>query len=124
MQETRQRLLNLVGANSRADALVHEAFDDLNHMRTVKLRPIVPKLLSADFFVLISPGPKVEEVKFISGAEELRSAAKDLELAKFDVDFPDDHKTKILRRGILMCHPANSGCEFVLYPPDSVQSLN
>ena len=116
--------MNLIDTGSRADELVREASDDLNHMRTVKLRPIVPKLLSADFFVLISPGPKVEEVKFISGAEELRSAAKDLELAKFDVYFPDDHKTKILRRGILMCHPGTSGCEFVLYPPGSVQSLN
>ena len=121
--ETRQRLLNLMGTDSRADALVREASDDLNHMRTVKLRPIVPKLLSADFFVLISPGPKAEEVKFISGAEELRSAAKDLEVAKFDVFFPDDHKTKILRRGILMCHPGSYGCEFVLYTPDSVKSL-
>jgi tetratricopeptide (TPR) repeat protein/transglutaminase-like putative cysteine protease len=124
MQDTRNRLFNLVRSNARVDALVRDAGGELSQMRTVKLKTIVPKLVTAEFFVLLSPGPTVEEVKFISGAEELRVATKALSSAKFDVLFPDDRKSKILRRGILMCHPGTAGCEFVLYPPDSVQSLN
>jgi tetratricopeptide (TPR) repeat protein/transglutaminase-like putative cysteine protease len=124
MQDTRNRLLNLVGSNSRIEALVRDAGGELSQMRTVRLKPIVPKLVTAEFFVLLSPGPKVEEVKFISGAEELRGVTKQLAAAKFDAPFPDEHKTKILRRGILMCHPGAVGCEFVLFTPDAVQSLN
>jgi len=93
-------------------------------MRTVKLKSIVPKLVTAEFFVLLSAGPTARQVKFISGAEELRKATEILASTKFDVSFPDDHPTKLLRRGILMCHPGAPGCEFVLYPPDSVQSVN
>ena len=124
MQDTRNRLFNLLHSNARIDALVRDAGGELSQMRTVKLKTIVPKLVTAEFFVLLSPGPTVEGVKFVSGAEELRVATKALASAKFDALFPNEHKTKFLRRGILMCHPGTSGCEFVLYPPDSVQSLN
>lgn len=124
IKDTRERLLMLVGSKSRLDTVVRDASSELSQMRTVKLKTIVPKFVTAEFFVLLAPGPKVEEVKFISGAEELRGATKALAVARFDVAFPDKHKTKILRRGILMCHPGTAGCEFVLIPPDSVQSLN
>jgi len=124
VHNSRERLLKLLGSSAKVDAAVDQARADLSRMRTVRLKPIVSKQATAEFFVLFSPGPKVEEVKFISGSEELRKATDTLLSAKFDVPFPDDRSTRIVRRGILMCHAGASGCEFVLLTPDTVHSLN
>lgn len=122
--EIRERLNKLAVSQTRAQAALRAAREDLSKLRTVKLRYIVPKYATAEFFVLFSQGPKVEGVKFISGAEELRGAAKDLAAAKFDVIFPDETPAQILRRGIMMCHSLTKSCEFVFLPPDSVQSVD
>lgn len=87
---------------------------DLNEQRTVKLSRLVSGTASAEFFVVFGPGKKVE-AKFISGSDALKGATKELETAKFNVPFPDEHPTKILRRGILACYPS-SGCNFVMMP--------
>lgn len=121
--ETRQRLLNLIGNTTQCEARVGGAREELSRLRTVKVKPILSRFASAEFFVVISPGPKVEEVKFISGDEGLRNAGDALAAAKFDVLFPADRPAKLLRRGILMCHSITSGCEFVMYPPNSVLSI-
>ena len=93
--------------------------------RTVQLGKLVTnKHVSAEFFVLLTPGPKVAAVKFISGAQELRGADKALTAAKFDILFPDGNPTQILRRGVLDCEPELSGCVFVLIPPNSVRSVD
>jgi tetratricopeptide (TPR) repeat protein len=86
--------------------------DDLNHARTFKIPRVVSGTASAEFFVLIGPGDKVE-AKFISGSDSLKSVQKMLESTNFNVKFPDDHPTRILRRGILGCYQY-TGCTFVL----------
>jgi len=95
--------------------------DDLNNMRTFKLPRVVSGTASAEFLVLIGPGDKVE-AKFISGSDSLKSAQKALESINFNMKFPDDHPTRILRRGILGCYQYN-GCSFILLSPDSVSSI-
>jgi tetratricopeptide (TPR) repeat protein/transglutaminase-like putative cysteine protease len=95
----------------------------LQDLRTTKLGKLAKKHVSAEFFILFAPGPKVVGVKFISGAEELRDAGKILSAVKFDVPFPTEGSAQILRRGILDCEPELPGCLFVFIPPDSVQSL-
>ena len=66
----------------------------------------------------------VEQVKFISGSEELRKAEDVLRKIDFQVPFPDNSLTKIVRRGILACEPNHSTCEFVLITMDAVRSVN
>jgi tetratricopeptide (TPR) repeat protein len=95
--------------------------DDLNHMRTFKLPRVVSGTASAEFLVLIGPGDKVE-AKFISGSDSLKSIQKKLESINFNIKFPDDRPTRILRRGILGCYQY-TGCAFVLLSPDSVASV-
>jgi tetratricopeptide (TPR) repeat protein len=124
MAKSRECLLRLAGNKARAEAAIQDARSELSAIRTVKLKPIMSKQATAEFFVLLSPGPKVEEVKFISGDEGLRKATEALAAAKYDVLFPNDHPIRIVRRGILMCHSGATGCEFVLYPTDSVRSVN
>jgi tetratricopeptide (TPR) repeat protein/transglutaminase-like putative cysteine protease len=95
----------------------------LQELRTVKLGRLAKKHVSAEFFLLFAPGPKVVGVKFIAGSEELRDAGKTLSAAKFDVPFPREASAQILRRGILDCEPELPGCLFVFIPPESVQSV-
>jgi hypothetical protein len=95
--------------------------DDLNHMRTFKLPRIVSGTASAEFLVLIGPGDKVE-TKFISGSDSLKSVRHMLESTNLNVKFPDDHPTRILRRGIVGCYQY-TGCSFVLLSPDTVFSI-
>jgi hypothetical protein len=89
----------------------------------VKLGKLATKHASAEFFLLFAPGPKVVDVKFISGSEELSDAGKKLAAVKFQISFPEDADVQIIRRGILDCEPELPGCVFVLIPPRSVHSV-
>jgi tetratricopeptide (TPR) repeat protein/transglutaminase-like putative cysteine protease len=95
--------------------------DDLNHMRTFKLPRIVSGTATAEFLLLIEPGGKAE-AKFISGSDSLKGIQKALESTSFNLKFPDDHPTRILRRGIVGCYQY-TGCSFVLIPPNAVFSV-
>jgi tetratricopeptide (TPR) repeat protein len=85
---------------------------ELNHARTFKMPRIVGGMASAEFFVLIGRGDKVE-AKFISGSDSLKGAQKILESTNFNLKFPDDYPTRIVRRGIVACYQY-TGCSFVL----------
>jgi tetratricopeptide (TPR) repeat protein len=95
----------------------------LSEDRTVRLPRLTAKRASAEFFVLLAPGPKVEATKFLSGSDDLRSAGTALSHAKFKVAFPEDSSGRLLRRGILACYP-ETGCTFVLLPTEVVTSVN
>jgi tetratricopeptide (TPR) repeat protein len=95
----------------------------LSAKRTLKLSRLVPGSASAEFFLLFAPGPKVEDVKFISGSDQLKSATATITAAPFQVAFPKDSSARILRRALLMCSD-ESGCSVTLYPIDSVRSVN
>lgn len=94
---------------------------ELNGMRTTKLPRVISSDATAEYFVLIGPGGKVE-AKFISGSDSLKIVQKALESTNFNVKFPDDHPTRILRRGIVGCYQY-TGCSFVLLPPETVWSV-
>jgi len=107
----------------------HKKFsEDENGIRTVRLPKLVDREANAEYFVLFSRNPKtsaakVEAVKFIKGSDKLKSADKVLANANFEVMFPDDGPTRLLRRGILGCYQY-TGCSFVLLMPNTVHSLN
>ncbi len=71
-----------------------------------------------------SPRARIEQVKFIAGSQELRSAGEVLAKADFTAPFPDTAVTKVVRRGILVCEPGHLGCEFVLLSAESANSVN
>jgi hypothetical protein len=97
--------------------------DELSQLRSVKLNRLVPGSATAEFFLLFSPGPKLEDVAFISGDEKLKSASDVISSAKFQVSFPRESSARLVRRAIVVCSPV-SGCELVLYPPSTVHSVN
>jgi tetratricopeptide (TPR) repeat protein len=122
-KESRSRLEHLSPGSAADSHGTAATSDELNRMRTFKLPRIVPKLASAEFFLLLDPESKVEDVKFISGSRELESSAKALRAIDFKPAFPDDGPAHLLRRGILSCYE-HTGCSFVLYNLEDVRSVN
>jgi tetratricopeptide (TPR) repeat protein len=123
--EMRHRLEVLTGAKAtttpdliRADPDVSE----LDHLRSVKLKGLQPGTATGEFFLLFSPGSKVPGVQFVSGAERLRSARDALSAAEFQVAFPQGSSAHVLRRVLVTCSDA-SGCDAVLFTPNSVKSV-
>jgi tetratricopeptide (TPR) repeat protein len=104
---------------------VHPDSIALQGLRTTKIQWKVTSYQSAEFFVLFGAEGKVSDVKFVSGSEQLRDAAKAISAAHFDAAFPDDNPTQILRRGILSCgnSSAAGNCLFVVYPVADVNSV-
>jgi tetratricopeptide (TPR) repeat protein len=122
-KQSRSRLEHLRPGGASDSRNMIATSDELNRMRTIKLPRLIPKSGSAEFFVLLAPGSKVEDAKFISGSEELKSSAKALRPADFKLRFPDEGPARLLRRGILSCFEY-SGCSFVLYNIADVRSVD
>jgi Tfp pilus assembly protein PilF len=123
--ETRHRLEHLTGAKAPTamDLLRGDPNGaELGQLRTIKLKRIVPGLATAEFFLLFSPGPKVESVEFISGSEKLKPAEQALSTANFQVAFPEGSSARLVRRAIVMCSNV-SGCNAVLFTPETVKSV-
>jgi cytochrome c-type biogenesis protein CcmH/NrfG len=127
IEETRARLEHISPGSSKSGNL-NSVLDDITSLRSFKMPRLLTGPVNADFFVLLASDSKtrrfkVQDVKFISGSEKLRSASKKLSLIDFNFASPDDIPTHIVRRGTLGCYPYG-GCFFVLLDPDSVHSLN
>ena len=117
--ETRQRLVKLAGSEKAADALLEAARKELAGMLTISLGPRkdFTEPVKADFYIVLSPGPKVDDVRFISGSERLKTFTDALRTATFSLPFPDDTPTRLLRKGTLSC---DKECVFRLAPADEV----
>jgi len=122
LADTRARLERLRPGAS-AFAVLFNATNELTTIRTFKLDRLAAGNASAEYFLLFAAGSKVEDVKFISGDDTLQSALKVIPSIPFNVAFPDDAPTRLLRRAIIACSPV-SGCKLVLFTPDSVRSVN
>lgn len=119
----RQSLRRLLGSTARQKSAVVKAQDEPSNLRTYSISKAGLKPGTADFFVLLSPGEKKAEVKFISGSEKLRGAADRIAALQYRDSFPDKGPTKILRRGVLTCNKGIASCDFVVLPVDSVRSV-
>jgi tetratricopeptide (TPR) repeat protein len=124
-ETTRQRLQRITGVKvPTAPGFTRDSSGaELSQLRTVKLKRLVPGSETAEFFLLFSPGAKVEDTQFISGSEKLKSAEDVLSETDFQVAFPKGSSARLVRRAIVNCSPV-SGCQAVLLSPDSVKSVN
>jgi hypothetical protein len=100
------------------------AVEELSEMRRTKLGKLSTKAGSAEFFVLLAPRGTVKDVKFISGGEVIRPLSKTLATLKFKAPLPDDAPVKLVRRGVLVCTGGSYGCDFTLFPVESVRSTH
>lgn len=122
-KSTRDRLKRLVVGQANVDPAVNKAREELGQLRSVVFHFPFTKSISAEFFILFSPGSRVEDVRFISGSEELKSAKSVIANSLFKMPFPDNTPTRIVRRGVAYCGEFVKTCQVVLLTPDSVNSL-
>jgi len=123
--ETRGRLASLlVGGAAAVDRMLMTAGGELSELRTMNLGKFPDQSGSAEYFVLIGADRKVEQLKFVSGKETLRPLEEKLRSVTYPVEFPDDTRTKLVRRGVLSCSSATRECIFVLHTADTVTSVN
>ena len=101
---------------------------DYNVLNLGQLMPALKIPAEAEFYVVLAPGPtraaQVLDVKFIKGAESLKPLATQLKTIKYQLVFPDNSPTKIVRRGALLCLPKPGGCSFTLISPDLITSVD
>ncbi len=118
---SRRRLEHLTGTTLQSpNSVSYSTFAELSQLRTIKLKRLVPGSETAEFFILLSPGPKVEDVQFISGSEKLKSVGDVLSKTDFPVAFPKGSSARLVRRAIVNCSEV-SGCQAVLLEPSSVK---
>ena len=125
--EARTHLAALAGGDSKATAITEKYRADLQGIRTIKLGKIAKATGIAEFFVMLVPGTSgamAEDAKFVSGDEKLRVFSESLKTSSYDLTFPDDIPTKILRRGVLSCSDAASECTFVMILPGDVRGVD
>jgi hypothetical protein len=65
--------------------------------------------------VTFSKSAVPDEVTFLGGVEEFRSYASAISALKFNVEFPDDGPTLLIRRGQVVCTHAQKECFFNLF---------
>jgi len=127
--DTRARMILLLGGNEKIDALVEKARPELTQQRTFSLGKLIGEKAEAKFEILLSPGDadgssaQVDDVRFLSGDDQLRSAAEKIRAIQFGAMFPDASPAKLVEVGTLSC-TASGDCSFVLSLPDDVHSLN
>jgi tetratricopeptide (TPR) repeat protein len=127
--EARESLDRLAG-KEKSEALTKTAKDELKNVYTLKLGALVKNQkenTEAEFYVVLTPGPagnaQVTEVKFIRGDEKLRPLSGSVKSARYSLTFPDEVRTKVIRRGTLLCEKTGE-CSFLMLSPEYVTSVD
>jgi TonB family protein len=118
--ETRVRLAALSGQDANIDAMIEEGHKLLKESRTIAVKNSHQAEGFAEFWILLSPGPTVRDVKFITGDEDLAPFAKDLESIRYPDSFPEATELKLLRRGRLACTHSSPDCQLQMVSSQNV----
>jgi tetratricopeptide (TPR) repeat protein len=121
--EARQHLSQLLGGDSEIDQRVEQRRSQLTDMRTISIPNAHDADGVAEYWILLSPGPKVLGAKFINGDEVLRPFTKELESASFPGTFPEATEIRLLRRGRLACvRGTGTPCRLLLASSETVRT--
>lgn len=128
--DAREGLLRLAPADS-VQKLLDVAKTELRDNNVINLGQLMPALKSpaeAEFYVVFAPdstrAAQVVDVKFIKGDESLKPLATQLKTIKYQLVFPDNSPTKIIRRGALLCLPKPGACTLTMIGPDLITSVD
>jgi TonB family protein len=112
----------VLGGEDQIEALVRGARAELVTMRTVRLGKLLPEKATADVYIVLTPGPRVEEMRFIQGSEALRRFPDDLRTASYPIAFPDSTAVKLVRRGTVTCPTEGGDCAIELLTADRARA--
>ena len=128
--EARAGLARLAAPNS-IPTLLETAKKELREYNTLTLGQLLRNLntpVEAEFYLVFVPdstrNSRVDDVKFIRGAESLKSLGPVLKTIKYQLIFPNNSPTKIIRRGALLCLPKPGACTFTMVSPDLITSVD
>jgi uncharacterized protein DUF3857/tetratricopeptide repeat protein/transglutaminase superfamily protein len=107
--------LNISGPSHSLDGGV--ALSDMRALQVPFRTNLQHNSVSATFAILITNGQKTGDAVFLSGAEELHGAIKDLAALQYPQSFPDDTPTRVIRKAILSCSIYSKNCTLVLMLP-------
>ena len=110
LTSARERLTAMVGAE-KVDALAEEGHGLLKEARTIAVKNAHGLEGFAEYWILLSPGPTVRGVRFVTGDEELKAFEKDLEGVAYPNSFPEATELRLLRRGRLSCTHGAADCK-------------
>ncbi len=113
----RDSLLARAKAGNPPDSLWASARTDAERMTTFTVPHASSRDEFAEFSIVFSKGPTVEEVKFLSGPDDLRSLESAISALQYNILFPDDAPTRIIRLGTLNCFRLQKSCDLILSPP-------
>lgn len=127
--ETRERADSLASDKSLAEAVRKQHRPLPQELRTLSFGPLLKESLSAEFLLVLEAdgqgGTHVTGIKFVKGSEKLRQFEAKIRSARFVALIPADNPTKLPRRGVLSCTGvSDAGCLFVLFPADTVSSVD
>jgi tetratricopeptide (TPR) repeat protein/transglutaminase-like putative cysteine protease len=117
LPETRARLAKLLGNDRHIGDLVDGARNDLVQLRSVRLNATLKEDVQGTVTLLFGPGPKVEDIKFMSGSDRIRLLEGALRSARYPLVLPDSTPVKVLRRGVVTCGSDKGTCVVVLDDP-------
>jgi TonB family protein len=120
--EMRERLAALAGPDAKIDQMIGEGQSLLKESRTIAVNNSHQVEGFAEFWILLSPGPKVLGVKFVTGDEELTPFTKDLESVSYPNTFPEATEMRLLRRGRLACSRSSPDCHLQMISSLNVQT--
>jgi tetratricopeptide (TPR) repeat protein len=117
--ESLKTYLKLPQGGSSIEAASSQGAMWLSDMRTLSI-PFHIKLQgnsrTAQFVVSFTNSSKVDNVTYVSGADELRNATADIAAAKYPQSFPDDTPVRIIRKATLSCSIYMKQCVLILLP--------
>jgi Flp pilus assembly protein TadD len=110
------------GPNAPARASGTSPVEELSRLRTVNISKSPHASANAVFSIVFSVNQPAE-VKYLSGAESLKTLAGPISSARFNVKFPDSSPVRLFRRGMVVCGSV-TGCDVVLLLPGSLHDAD
>jgi tetratricopeptide (TPR) repeat protein len=114
--DLRDKLLTRLAASHPADTIYMSSSKEFSRMTNFPLGPVGERQGTANFELTFSKTSVPDDVNFIGGVEQLRSYTSVIRALKFNVEFPDDGPTLLIRRGQVMCSHLQKECIFNLFP--------
>jgi hypothetical protein len=102
---------------------IGKARDELSQCRTYPVPRAGSVKGSGEFFVVFKADGTVEDTKIIDGNTGLSPMVVPLKKAHFAPILPANTDAKLVRRGIMLCNPPDTTCQFVLLTVDTVRNL-
>jgi tetratricopeptide (TPR) repeat protein len=125
--DTVTRLGAVLDGKGQVETEVKKFRPALDDTLTIPMGKLGSTTGSAEYFLLLTGDRQkvtVDSLKFVGGDEHMRVYEDAVRHIQWNVNFPDDTPTRILRRGILFCSARTGNCQFILSLPDDVRSVD